>query len=323
MLPSFENKNQSLVDPAGRWLHKLRVQLTDACNFRCFYCMPEDPTFLKHSELLSVEELSSIIKNLHFFGVDEIRLTGGEPTFRKDFIEIANMVSEIPFNKIGLTTNGYKLNKIINELKNTKLTSINISLDSLNEEKFNKISKGNFFKTVLNNILLARDSGFKVKINCILFKNLNTDELFQFLEFSEKEKIEVRFLEYMKIGVGAVHNTQDSFFFSADEAIEALSEKTLLIPESSSWDSTSFGFKTLKGGKVGFIASESKPFCSTCSRLRLTALGTLRACLMSQNGLSLKGISREDYPQILKSVAALKPITRIEEIHQPMNQIGG
>lgn len=310
-----------LVDSHNRWIHKLRVQLTDACNFRCFYCMPKDAKFLPPNELLSADEIVALCSALVDLGVDEIRVTGGEPTIRREFPEIIERLSDLSVSKLGLTTNGYVLSRHLEFLRTTRLRHINISLDSLQAEKFNHITRTQKFDKVMESILRARDSGFTVKLNMILFRGINSDEVPDFVAFSENQGIEVRFLEYMNIG--PQYKETQGMFISAGEIIASLEKCTSLESVRMPHDSTSFNFVTPKGGRIGFIASESKPFCGACSRLRLSATGKLRACLMSENGIELRGVPVERYPEILQSVMRMKPTGRIHDIAQPMHQIGG
>lgn len=317
-----EKQQIKLIDPKQRLIHKLRVQLTDACNFRCFYCMPENMKFKPHSELLTPDEIYNICSILNEnFGVDELRLTGGEPTIRPEFEEIVTKLSTLNVKKLGLTTNGFNLDQKINFLKNTNLKHINVSLDSLKKESFNKITKSTYFNKTFNSILKAKELGFNIKVNTVLLRNINDDEVLDFLEFSSKYDIEVRFLELMKIGE-AYENNQ-SLFIPAKELIDKIKETEKLTPVKVSKDSTSFNYITDKKAKIGFIASESMPFCYSCSRIRLSATGKLRACLMSEAGIDLKGKTREEYRDIIYSVIAMKPDSRISHITQKMNQIGG
>lgn len=317
-----ESNNNKLIDPHQRHIHKLRVQLTDACNFRCFYCMPENIKFKAKKDLLTPEEIYNICKILNkSFGVDEIRLTGGEPTIRPEFNEIVNLLSNLEVKKLGLTTNGYILNDKLDFLKSTNCKNINISLDSLNKDKFNKITKGNYFDRVYNSILRAKDQGFNLKINVVLLRGFNDQEINDFILFSSKYEIEVRFLELMKIGMA--YETNNDLFISAKEVIKEIKKSENLTPVKMSKDSTSFNYVTSNGAKIGFIASESMPFCGTCSRLRLTSTGKLRACLMSESGIDLRGKTPDEYKDIIYSVIAMKPIERIHHIEQVMNQIGG
>lgn len=310
-----------LIDPYLRHIHKLRIQLTDACNFRCFYCMPDNAKFKKKNELLSAREIIDIAAILNENGIDEIRVTGGEPTIREEFEEIIVGLSELPLKKLGLTTNGYILEKKLPFLRKTTCNNINISLDSLNEEKFKKITKYGMFNRVYSSIMKAKDMGFAVKVNMVLFRGFNDDEVFDFIKFSAKNDIEVRFLELMKIGPAYEMNPE--YFISASEVINLIREREILTKIKVRNDSTSFNYHTSSGGKIGFIASESLPFCNSCSRLRLSATGKLRACLMSEKGINLRGRDKDEYREILNSVISMKPYERLNYIEQPMNQIGG
>lgn len=308
-----------LIDAHGRWIHKLRVQLIDACNYRCVYCMPETVIFRPSSELLSSREIVDICDTLIGFGIDEIRLTGGEPTLRRDLIQIVQGISDLPVKKLGLTTNGLKLKENLPALKKTRCHHINISLDSLDAKKYERITRRDNLKEVLNSIFAAKDMGFSVKINVVVMRGFNHDEILDYVAFSAQHNIEVRFLELMKIGCAV--NNFDQTFVSAEEMIEQIDEP--LEKQIMKRDSTSFNFKTLTGAHIGFIASESKPFCGGCSRLRLTADGRLRACLMSEKGADLRDKDKKEYRSIVESVMRMKPVDRIERINQPMYQIGG
>ena len=170
-------------------------------------------------------------------------------------------------------------------------------------------------------LLAAKERGFPVKVNCVLVRGANDDEVEDFLAFSARHGIPVRFLEYMKIG--PQRGQHDALFVPAGEVIERLRQRHELVPVDADADATAFSFRTADGAEVGFIASESRPFCATCSRLRLTARGHLRACLMSEDGRDLRGVPREQYADVLADVMAMKPTGRIEEIAQPMHEIGG
>ena len=312
---------QKLIDRYNRCIHKLRVQLTDACNFRCFYCMPLTAKFLPSSALLSSYELLDICSALVDFGIDEIKISGGEPTLRKDFEAIVKGLSSFPLLKLGLTTNGFLLEEKLDFLKQTRCQHINISLDSLKEERFHEITKTKYFRKVYEAALQAKAKGFKVKVNTVVMRGINDDEIMDFVKFSADYDIEVRFLELMKIGCS--NQNHSLYFVSAQEIIKKIEESEVLLPQSVNRDSTSFNFTTASGARVGFIASESQAFCSFCSRLRLTAAGKLRACIMSEAGVNLRGISKEQYPEILKTALNMKPVSRIDHIEQPMYQIGG
>lgn len=302
-------------------MRKLRVQLTDACNFRCFYCMPEGTRFLPAAGLLTPGEIISITSSLNALGIEEVRVTGGEPTVRPDFDEIMTGLAKIPWLKFGITSNGFLLGAKLPLLQEVGCRHLNISLDSLREETFNSVTGSRHFRAVLGTILRAKEMGFEVKVNTIVFKGINDDELPAFVRFADEHGLEVRFLELMKVGPAAGGH-QDRFL-SAAEMLQSLETEVELRKETVAPDSTSFVFRTGRGGRIGFIASESQPFCGTCSRLRLSATGKLRSCLFSDTGVSLKGRDVLDYPEVLREVMALKPSGRLPRILQPMNQIGG
>lgn len=310
-----------LVDSHKRKIRKLRVSITDMCNFRCFYCMPLKNTFIPRSQWLSVDEIEKICRSLVQLGISHIRVTGGEPTLRSDFKEIMTCLSKLPIEKFAMTSNGFHLESHLKHLYNIGCHHINISLDSLSKEKFNKITRSLGFDRVYNAILAAKEMGFNVKVNTLLLKGINDDELNDFVDFSTKTKVEVRFLELMKIGLGCKYH--GSHFLSAEEALCKIRSKESLTSTISDFDSTSFNFETASGGKIGFIAPVTMPFCGSCSRLRLTATGNLRSCLMSPMGIDLRGTIEEEHQSLLKKVIAMKPIHRIDQLEQNINQIGG
>lgn len=311
----------SLQDPHGRVMRKLRVQLTDACNFRCFYCMPEGTRFHPAADLLPPEDIATVARILNGMGIEEVRVTGGEPTVRPEFDRIMSLLGEIPWSKFGLTSNGFLLKPKLPMLKELGCRHLNISLDSLDPERFRAITGSPRFEDVYAAILAAREMGFDVKVNAIVFRGLNDGELPAFMRFSADTGIEVRFLELMKVGPADARHAD--LFVSAGEMLSRLGQTDELIPVDVPVDSTAFSYRTASGARLGFIASESKPFCGACSRLRLSATGRLRACLFSEAGLDLRGKDAFDYPEILRRVMALKPEGRLPRILQPMNQIGG
>ena len=309
-----------LADKYGRKMRKLRVSLLDACNFRCTYCMPSSASFSKNHDLLNPDEIGTIVSNLTKLGIQEVRLTGGEPTLRGELVEIAERLSELPLKKLGMTTNALLLKKFLPDLKKTKLSGFNISLDSLTHDGFKNIARHDGLNEVVDAIDSAIDAGFKVKINTVLMKQ-NIGELDAFLEFARVRGIEIRFLELMKIGV-AVSTYEDTFIPVAN-VIHQLRKQYQMKQVDVAIDSTSFKYQLENGTQVGFIASESMPFCGSCSRLRLDTKGALRSCLMQENKLNLRGLPFEKYPEIVSKVISMKPYERIEKVEQPMYQIGG
>ena len=194
-------------------------------------------------------------------------------------------------------------------------------MDSLQAERFHEITKTKYFQKVYDAVLQARAERFRVKVNTVVMRGINDDEIMDFVKFSADHDVEVRFLELMKIGCSNQNHGLN--FVPAQKIIKKIEESEVLLPQSINRDATSFNFTALSGARLGFIASESQAFCSFCSRLRLTVAEKLRACIMSDAGLSLRGVKKELYPEILKTVLKTKPLTRIDHIEQPMYQIGG
>ena len=276
---------------------------------------------MPQSKLLNADEIFGITSALVERGIEEVRITGGEPTIRTDFREIVAKLAQLDLNKLGLTTNGYFLDRHIEFLNEVNCRHINISLDSLNADKFNRITRRKAFDRTFANILDSQQAGLPVKLNVVLMRGVNDDEIMDFVKFSEAHGIPVRFLEVMRIG--QVCSSSNDLFMAADQAIDVIGQHRDLSVLEVPRDSTSFNFKTSEGGEIGFIASESRPFCGNCSRWRLSADGFLRACLMSQKGIKIRGVPLSEYPQLITDVLAMKPTGRIVEIEQNMNQIGG
>lgn len=309
-----------LADAHGRVMRKLRVSLTDACQYRCFYCMPEHATFTRPDALMRPEEYRAICGELVARGIDELRITGGEPTVRPEFRAIVSELSRLPA-RLALTSNGQLLERHLGFLKDAGCTRLNISVDSLDAGRFERITRGGDLRAVLACVERAAAEGFHLKVNAVVFRGINDDELGDFARWSAATGIEVRFLEYMKIG--PEHANTFERFVPADEMLARLRPEFTLNPVAVPHDSTSFVFETPEGARLGFIASESKPFCGACSRLRLSATGVLRACLMREDGISLRGVDPARYDDILPRVLALKPTGRLDHVDQAMHEIGG
>jgi cyclic pyranopterin phosphate synthase len=310
-----------LFDNHNRYIHKLRVSVTHACNLTCRYCKPDKVPQYAGKDLLSSEEIITICSNLVNHGIDEIRLTGGEPTLRKGLTTIVSGLSRLPLSKLGITTNGTNIDHLLPFLSQTKCQHINFSLDSLNEKTFFNITGSNSFQKVFKSIIKSKEMGFQVKINVVPLRGLNDNEILNFIAFSSQCDIEVRFLELMK--VGHCKSMHQSSFISAKEIKERISREYTLTPLESRPGSTSVSYTTESGARIGFIASETQPFCETCSRLRLTAEGELRPCLMSTFGINLRDTSLKDYPNVLETVLCGKPLKRGACIEEPLFMVGG
>lgn len=310
-----------LIDSYGRRIRKLRVSLLDACNFRCVYCMPLNPVFMNSSRWLTPKEIETVCTNLIDFGLEQIRITGGEPTLREDFRDIVLRLSSLPLKTLGLTTNGWNLTKELDFLNDTNCKHINISLDSLSKHTFFRITRRDYIDKVLDSIFRAKRLGFHVKINTVMMKGINDNEIFDFIRFSAEHGVEIRFLELMSIG--QVKGSRDKLFVSASDIIQMISTREELTRKQSDCDSTSFNFKTASGANIGFIASETLPFCHNCSRWRLSADGFLRACLMSEKGIYIRNVKPKDYKMKLIELLTMKPYKRINRMEQDMYKIGG
>lgn len=312
---------ERLTDQYGRVMRKLRVSLTDACNYSCFYCMPSSAIFTPKGLLLEPDEYGRLCKALVDVGIEEIRLTGGEPTVRPEFRKIIEALDALPLRRRGITSNGHLLERHLDFLKDHGWYNLNISLDSLDPGRFDTITGGGDFLTVMASIEKASALGFRVKINTVVMQGVNEDELTDFATWSALTGIEVRFLEYMRIGPNLGRHADR--FFSADEMLTRLMLDFNLTSVPAEYDSTALLFKTDCGARLGIIASESKAFCGTCSRLRLSSTGILRACLMSPGGKSIRHTPRSELAGAFEEVMSMKPIKHPEHNPQPMFALGG
>ncbi len=311
----------TLTDSYGRRIRKLRISLLDACNFRCGYCMPEHAAFQARSFRLKREEILNIASTLVGIGMQEIRLTGGEPTLRPDLIAIAQDLSELPLKKLGMTSNGFLLSRLLEPLKSTACQYLNISLDSLNPELFRRIARFDGFDATMGAIFKAQNEGFKVKINTVLMRGVNDHEIHDFVTFSANYGIEVRFLELMAIGEAA--SIQENRFISAEEMIHAIERETELRPVPREKDATARVFESRLGARIGMIAPVTQSFCGDCSRWRLTSHGDLRACLMAKDGINLRGLNTEEIQAAAFKVLGMKPRFGASAMSEPMHAIGG
>ncbi len=276
-----------MIDCYGRNIDYLRVSLTDRCNLRCIYCMPEQGIIKKpHEDVIRFEEVLKIIKSAVLLGIKKIRYTGGEPLILKDISSLINETSKMQQIKdIAITTNGILLYDLAEELKEAGLNRVNISLDTLKEDKFKDITRGGDLNKVLKAIEKCISIGLsKVKINTVLIKGINDDEIKNFIDLTREMPVEIRFIELMPIGQG--EKLYKSGFMSSDDV---LSEFPQLMPLESSKSSTASMYKLKNSkGKIGFISPLSCKFCSNCNRIRLTSMGTIKPCLHSAKEINIK-----------------------------------
>lgn len=284
-----------LVDSFGRVHTNLRISVTDRCNIRCVYCMPESVTFLPRRQLLTFEEIERVVRVSAGLGITKIRLTGGEPLVRRDLPQLVGRLVGIPgIVEVGLTTNGLLLAPLARPLFDAGLRRINISLDTLDPERFRALTRRDGLDQVIAGILAARDVGFRpIKLNAIAIKGMTEADLVPLARFALDHGLELRFIEYMPLDAGAWE--RDKVLLAA-EMLELLgAEFGRLIPIGDQDPrSPSFDLSYADGrGRVGFIASVSRPFCGKCNRLRLTAEGKLRNCLFAMGEMDLRGILRD------------------------------
>jgi len=320
-----------LMDSYKREVTYLRVSVTERCNFRCQYCMPEKPfSWVPKENLLSYEELFNFIKIGIDNGITKIRITGGEPTTRDDLDILIKMITEYDSNiDIGLTTNGYLLASMIEKLKNAGLKRINISLDSLQKETMHYITKKDVYLKVMQGIEKAVAYGFKVKLNSVIMKNVNEDEIIPLFEFAKKLGVELRYIEFMENNFANQHIQG----LNSNEILAILSSKYSFNLSSTSFDGPATLYETIDGYKFGMIEPHKHDFCATCNRLRLSAEGDLIPCLYFDEAMSIKDAIRDnDISQaenILKTVVQNKPeknrwnVTETETSSRAFYQTGG
>lgn len=313
-----------MKDRFGRNITYLRISVTDLCNLRCKYCMPESGVeSLCHSDILSIEEIVEIVKVASKNGIKKIRLTGGEPLVRRGFINLCKQISEInEIEDIAITTNGVYLKDMADELFENKVRRINFSLDTLIKEKYNDITRRNDFDKTMESLFYAIKKGFKVKINVVLIGGFNDDEIEDFVNLADKYDLEVRFIELMQIGETA--NWSKDKFISNKVVLEKVPK---LEFDRVSGVAKIYKIKGQKG-RIGLISPISCSFCEDCNRIRLTSDGKLKPCLHSKDEINLKGLSGEELEEVFKRGIFEKPEKHHledgkSESTRDMNKIGG
>ncbi len=289
-------ENSKLIDPYNRQITYLRLSVTDRCDLRCTYCMPEKMTFLNKKEVLTFEEMHKLCRGFIHLGIKKIRITGGEPLVRKgimDFFEMLNPNLSQQLEELTLTTNGTQLYKYAGQLYATGVRRINISLDTLNPKKFEHITRIGKLHDVLNGIEAAKDANLKIKINCVALKDINDDEVDNFINWCIKNNFDLTFIETMPMGdIG--NEIRLNNFLSLDEVKKNISSKFELedITFSSGGPAK---YCKIKGSsiKLGFITPLSHNFCSSCNRIRVDATGVLHQCLGQSNSLDFRRILRD------------------------------
>ena len=317
-----------MMDQFGREIRYLRVSVTDRCNLRCEYCMPEDGVPDKgHDSILSNEEIIRIIRAAAGYGISKVRLTGGEPLVRQGFIRLCEEISSIPgIEELTLTTNGLLLPAMARDLKRAGVSRVNISLDTLQADKYRRITRGGSLEGALAGIEAARAAGlYPIKINAVLIRGFNDDELMDLARLSLEADVHVRFIELMPIGEGC--RFWPDGYLSAEDAIA-------MMPGLESLDASDGVAQSWRlpgaGGTVGFIKPVSHHFCGSCNRLRLTADGMLKPCLHSDSEIPVRGLQGEELRAAFEAAIMAKPAENREmsaampsRAGRSMNRIGG
>jgi cyclic pyranopterin phosphate synthase len=325
----------------------LRISITDRCNYRCVYCMPEDGVdWLPRYEILTYEEIARVVRAaIEVHNIRRFKITGGEPTVRKDLVSLVAMLKAIDgIADLSLTTNGQLLEKLAEPLHDAGLDRVTVSLDSLNPEKFRRITRGGDLAAVLRGIERAHAAGlFPVKINCVMMRGFNDDELANFARLTLERDVTVRFIEYMPLGNSTVgpaagcdgQSRGDVFIdqFHARDIIQRdLGPMHPIDRKRESGVGPAVLWRLSNGnplGRIGFISAMSEPFCATCNRLRLTADGLLRSCLFDGGEIDIKSILRSPdcSPQSLADAMTrcvqLKPLTHSGHGNKQMSRVGG
>ncbi|MDA9856828.1 GTP 3',8-cyclase MoaA [Rubripirellula sp.] len=283
-----------LVDRFGRKHTSLRVSVTDRCNLRCTYCMPADtPDYAERKEILTFEEITRVVRIAAGLGVDDVRLTGGEPLVRSQLHKLVASIGEISgINKISLTTNGILLADQLPGLLSAGLKSVNISLDALDEPSFAQITRRPGLKRVLDVIATCQEQGLKVKINAIAMRDFTENQILAFGEFARRTEIPVRFIEFMPLDADG--NWDETKVLSGKQILKMFAEQVRpMVPKSEPNAAPATDYEFDDGvGTVGIIASVTEPFCSTCNRFRLTADGQLRNCLFGGDSGDVRQLLR-------------------------------
>jgi len=300
---------KTMKDTLGRNINYLRISVTDRCNLRCMYCMPEEGICKKeHEDILSLEEIYEVVKTCSELGISKVRITGGEPLVRKGLIGLVQDISKLQgINELALTTNGVLLSKYAYELKAAGLDRVNISLDTMNEEKYSYITREGSLNNVMSGIAAAEAAGLQpIKLNTVLIGGFNDDEIESFANLTLDRRIDVRFIELMPIGQ-AGHWSKKHFISNT----EILNRVKGLQPIQSDDPSSPAKYYMLPGakGKVGLINPISHAFCGSCNRIRLTADGKFKPCLHTETEIDVK--------EVLRSGASLKEAIKETILQKP------
>ena len=284
-----------MIDLHGRNINKLRISLTEVCNMACTYCVTSLSDHRRIPDELSADQMLRLVRMLkEHAGIEKVRLTGGEPLLYPNLIPVISGIREMGIGNIGMTTNGQLLAKKVKALVEAGLQNVNLSLDSLEPEKFKRLGRVGKLHKTLEGIEECMKIGLRVKVNMVVVKGENEDEIVKMLEYGVRLGVEIRYLELMEMG--PLYKIDDFKLVTMHEILERISTRYTVQPVSAEVDSTSLRY-WVPGGYFGIIPNNSAPFCSTCSRLRLTSNGQLIGCLSNPAPLSIRHLLDHPDPQ--------------------------
>lgn len=306
---------RELIDDFGRRVNYVRISVTDRCDFRCVYCMSEEMTFLPRAQVLTLEELATVARAFVELGVEKIRLTGGEPLVRRDIDRLVGDIGSLHgLNDFAMTTNGASLRKLAPRLREKGLKRLNISLDSLDPERFRRLTRTGDLEKVIDGIHAAREAGFeRTKLNAVILKGRNDDEVIDLVDFARRERVDISFIEEMPLGDVSDHSRAETFC-SSDDVQAMIETRHALIPTTETTPGPSRYFRMNDSeSRVGFISPHSHNFCGSCNRVRVTVEGRLLLCLGNEHSVDLREVLRRHPGQMaplkqrIVDAMALKP----------------
>ena len=305
------NKPQQLIDAFGRTVDYIRLSITDRCDFRCTYCMAEDMTFLPRDEVLTLEECARIVKVFASLGVSKVRITGGEPLVRKNALWLFEEIGKTPgVDELVTTTNGSQLEQQAQQLKNAGVRRINISLDTLQADRFKQITRVGDLAKVLRGIQAAKEVNFdNIKLNVVLMRDVNDDETLDLVNFAIDQGLDISFIEEMPIG--EVNHSRDASFISNQETLATIQKHFSIVPSTQDTGGPARYWQIANSNtKVGFISPHSHNFCESCNRVRISCKGELFLCLGQEDKIELlpilRGNPNDDAPIIDAIINSMK-----------------
>lgn len=336
--PEYHLKRYKVIDSFNRQIDYVRIAVTDRCNLRCFYCMPaEGIVYEPKKDMLSYEEITRLLNVLGQLGFKKVRFTGGEPFLRKDFIQLLEHTVEIDaYESVHITSNGTLLQKHIPKLKELGITKINLSIDSLDRDRFHKITRRDDFDKVMQTFYRLVDSGFQIKLNAVVMKGINTQDIIPLSELAKDYPVDVRFIEEMPFNGGYKENLE---MYSAKDIYADLKAYYPDLEKLPSKHGDTASLLSVPGykGNIGVIAAFSRTFCNTCNRLRISAKGEIKSCLYDDGVFNIRdymrsGVSDQELTDKFCEIIRLKPKDGFEAekmrkapaaAMQSMSSIGG